>query len=243
MQTASARIHPVAGRFLEGATIMETQSKFLVAALATALIGIPLAVYALQSEAAPGMAPESGAAISLPARLEQVRFGPGMPPTATVGVEAPAAVPAAPDQWAPAGLEATPDRHLAITREMRTVFDYFLQPASPGDRSSRVEKLQAHMSAKLPPEACAEARPIVSSYVDYLAAVDTLDANEKSALQNPAGTANAEQMTARMSELSRLRQTVLGVRLAQLWFADEEIGMRQYIARRGHTPKVLIPES
>jgi hypothetical protein len=94
------------------------------------------------------------------------------------------------------------------------------------------------MKAKLPPAAYDEASTIASNYLNYLSAVEKQMAGEAAALQKtetrsvPADAEDAERFAARIAQISRLRQSILGVQIAQLWYAEEEAGMQQSLAEK-----------
>ena len=215
--------------------------KLAGAALAVAAIAVAVTLTLMQPEPAP--APPAD---TVPANHDPARFGPGLLPSTQAEAPPPPDEAAALDPWVPAGLEVSSDQRLVVNKGLRLVFDYFLQPTVPGDRAERLEKLQAYLKAKLPASAYAEATPIASNYAKYLTAADALNAGDRDSAQNgaiPTSYAGIEQMKARIGELSRLRQSMLGIDVAHAWFAADETGLQQMLAKRGHTPKVVLPES
>ena len=220
----------------KGDMALEANWKLIAAALGAAAITIAATIYATR----PAPSPDAPVAAAQTKHDEPARFGPGILSAAPQSDAPPAAPPQA-DPWVPEGVDVTPDQHLVINKEMRSVFDYFLQPANPGDRAERLEKLNAYLKAKLPATAYDEATPIVSKYVEYLAAFDAQNLGDKDA--PPTAPGDAQRLEIKMNELSRLRQSTLGVSLAQLWFGDEEVGMQQMLARRGKTPRIAIPDN
>lgn len=214
--------------------------RYFGAALLVAAIVVPATLYFLT----PAPTDETPAT-STPVKHVSSAFGPGLLPTAKAE-SAPQNGATAIDPWVPSGMEVTSDNHLVINKEMRSVFDYFLQPTIPGDRSERMKKLQAYLKNTLPPIAYEESTPIVLSYAKYLDALDARNATDKGQEQNaslPTSYSEIEQMKTKMAEIDRLRQTILGIRLADLWFANEEAGMRQFLERRGQPPRIVIPDS
>jgi len=221
---------------------IEPRWKLVGAAVAVAAIVIPLSIYRLQPEPLPATDQALDTVHEQPAAT---RFGPGLLTDVKPLPLPPPAVEAAADPWVPSGLAATPDKHLVMNKQMRAPFDYFLQPANPGDRSERLEKLQAYMKVVLPAAAYEEATPIASNYVKYLGALDMQDADERRRQQptgDPSTSSGIEQLKARMAQNTRLRQDILGTEVAHLWFADEEAGMQVFLDRRGHTPRIVISE-
>jgi lipase chaperone LimK len=221
--------------------MMAIDSRWTYAGAAVVVAGVVFTAvfYMMQSEPEP-KAPSVAAQVP----QEPARFGPGLFPAAKVELPPPTD-PAAVDSWAPAGMEITPDQHLVRNKEMRLVFDYFLQPTNPGDRSERLKKLQTHLKATLPAPAYEEAQPLTLSYANYLDALDARKANGQDPAQPgslPTDYSEIEKLKAGMAEVSRLRQTMLGVEIARLWFGEEEQGLQQLLARRGQLPKVLISE-
>ncbi|CAN5398663.1 hypothetical protein BH11PSE11_BH11PSE11_14330 [soil metagenome] len=208
-----------------------SHSKLIGIGLAVVVIAIPLAIFLLQPDPEPTLAVP---ATSVEKKPTPARFGPGVLTQSTPSASAPANSGAL-DVGAPPGLEIMPNQHLVINKEMRDVFDYFLLGADAADRSSRVAKLQAHLKAKLPSPALEEASQIATAYLSYLIGFEKLMANEMSRPKTettsvPSNIVEAERLSSRMVEISQMRKTVLGEKIAKLWYTEEEEGMRQSIA-------------
>jgi hypothetical protein len=188
-----------------------------------------LAIYVMQPEPEPPATPSTAAKEN----KTPPRFGPGVLPESTLEPTIPG--DAAADPEAPPGLAVTADQRLLINKEMRDVFDYFLMAGRVPDRSTRMARLHAHMKAKLPPDAYSEAAQIASNYLAYLSAFEKLMADELNRPRSDPGSPMAnpddsERISARIVQISQLRQSMLGTRIAQLWYAEEEAGTQQSLA-------------
>lgn len=194
--------------------------------IAVVAVLIPVAIYLMQPE------PEPPVSVTTAVKEKKAppRFGPGV--LIESRPEA-ASDPTAVDPGAPPGLAVTPDQRLLINREMRDVYDYFLLASTAADRATRVAKLHAHLKAKLPSAAYEEAAQIASNYLAYLNAFESLMASESMFMQKsetrslPSNADEVERFSTRITQISRLRQSMLGVKIAQIWFAEEEANMQQ----------------
>jgi lipase chaperone LimK len=147
------------------------------------------------------------------------------------------------DTSPPEGLEAGADQHLRINRALRDVFDYYLLSGLPGSRAEHLAQLLAHLKAGLPALAYADAEPIAYSYVAYLAAHDALLARQSVpvvTLDSKLAAPDAERMAAWLSQLSRLRQNMLGVEVARVWYADEEAESQRTLAALRSGAKIIL---
>jgi lipase chaperone LimK len=203
------------------------QKRLTTIAIVAAVVLIPFSFYFLQpkSKQASFTAPKPTTSTIQP------RFGPGILQAQSHPSIAPSDTGRA-DPGAPPGLAVTPGQLLAHNKEMRDVFDYFLLGGSGAERSVRFERLQAHLKAKLPATAYQEAEQIASNYLRYLDAFEKFTANETLVPKTettsvPANANELERFNAKVLELSRIRQSILGVKIAQLWFAEEEATMQQ----------------
>jgi hypothetical protein len=219
---------------------IESRLTYLGAGLVIAAIVIPASLYVMWPEPTPEPVPPV-----VQQKPAQTRLGPGI-------IAASTAEPAQTndsviqDAWVPAGLEVTPDQHLILNKDMRAVFDYFLQPADRGNRAERLEKLRTYLKAKLPPAAYDEASAIVARYTHYLEALDARNATQNDPMESgsvPTSYAGIEQLKANIAAQTRLRETVLGVNISQLWFAEEDADVQRFLDRRGHTPTFPIANS
>lgn len=211
----------------------------LVAGIASGVLLTLLAIYLGQPEAP---SPEPSAAQAL--TNAPVRFGPGVwtePAPESMATDASAA-----DTNAPGGLALMPDKHLVINKALKDVADYFLLGGHPGTRTVHAEKLRAHLRASLPNPAFEEAATIVLNYVAYLDAHDKLLARDSTQAATPdslLGSLEIERISAWMAQRARLRQEMLGMQVAQLWFAEEEMQDQQLLAamrQKGTMPQTQV---
>lgn len=165
------------------------------------------------------------------------RFGPGV---FTQAPQPASPAPMASDTTPPDGLSITADQHLVINKALHDVIDYFLLGGFPGERATHVEQLLAHMKSVLPAPAYAEAAQIVQKYLVYLEEHDKLLARQATPPTDPgAGMASMDldRIAAWIAQRARLRQSVLGIDVAQAWYGDEETEAQQKLAElRSRTP-------
>jgi hypothetical protein len=220
---------------------IDSKLVYFGAGLVIAAIVIPVSVYVMWPEPIPE--PTTTPVLQKP---EQTRMGPGVLTASNSAAAQPADSVSQDYSWVPPGLEVTPDQRLVLNKDMRMVFDYFLQPADRGNRADRLKKLQTYLKAKLPPTAYDEATQLASNYARYLEALDARNATQPDPMQSgeiPTTYAGIEQLKANLAEQTRLRQTILGVNISQLWFADEDADVQRFLERRGQTPKFPVPGS
>lgn len=211
-----------------------------VRAKALGLIGIGavlLALFAyLRQPASDAPLPDGSSA----ARELATRFGPGtwIEPTAATT----AAAEGVPDTAPPGGLATTADRHLIANKALHDVIDYFLLGGHPGERPAHVAKLQAHLKASLPSPAYEESVRIVQNYLTYLDAHDQLLARESMPAPTPESSTapmDLDRITAWVAQRARLRQSLLGIKVAETWFAEEEAETQRTLSalrKRGAGP-------
>jgi lipase chaperone LimK len=142
-------------------------------------------------------------------------------------------LPSASDTSPPPGLAVGADQHLQVNRALRDVFDYYLLGGLPGSRSEHLAQLLAYLKNSLPAPAYADGARLAHAYVGYLTAHDALLERQSP----PAITADskmappdAERMAAWLAQLSRLRQDMLGVEVARIWFGAEEAESQRTLA-------------
>jgi hypothetical protein len=214
-------------------------SSWTMPIIVVVLAAIAIGIYLSLSDSEP-VAPAVAPAI---APKGPTRFGPGMLSNAQPEIAAPVDHGYA-DPGAPPGLEVTPGQQLMVNKEMRNVFDYFLVPGGAAERPVHLARLQAHLKAKLPPPAYAEAAEIAANYSAYLTALEKLRSTElnlpKTQMTSiPLNAQDAERFSAKISEITRLRQSLLGVKVAQLWYGEEEEAMQQSLTElREHNATV-----
>lgn len=160
------------------------------------------------------------------------RFGPGLWTEPGPGASA-AAESAALDTVAPGGLATTAEQHLTVNKALHDVIDYFLLGGHPGERAEHVASLLAHLKKNLPGAAYAESVHIVQNYLAYLDAHDRLLERESA----PAITADSkvsppdvDRIASWVARRARLRQDLLGIKVAQIWFGEDETGTQQDLA-------------
>lgn len=156
------------------------------------------------------------------------RYGPGQLNAAVSDYPA-----AASDTSPPPGLEVGADQHLQVNRAVRDVFDYYLLGGLPGSRAEHMAQLLAYLKSSLPAPAYADGERLARAYVAYLAAHDALLERQSP----PAVTADstmapldAERMATWLAQLSRLRQDMLGIEVARIWFGAEEAESQRTLA-------------
>ncbi|WP_211440625.1 lipase secretion chaperone [Collimonas humicola] len=156
------------------------------------------------------------------------RIGPGRVSDAA-GIGAPAARDTSP----PPGLAVGADQHLLVSRALRDVFDYYLLGGLPGSRGEHMAQLLAYLKSNLPAPAYADGERLARAYVAYLAAHDALLERQTP----PALTADSkmapldvERVASWLAQLSRLRQDMLGMEVARIWFGEEEAESQRMLA-------------
>lgn len=156
------------------------------------------------------------------------RIGPGQLSDAA-GIVAPTASDTSP----PPGLAVGADQHLQVNRALRDVFDYYLLGGLPDSRSEHMAQLLAYLKSSLPAPAYADGERLARAYIAYLAAHDVLlDRQTPPALTADSKMAplDAERMASWLAQLSRLRQDMLGMEVARIWFGDEEAESQRMLA-------------
>lgn len=175
------------------------------------------------------------------------RFGPGIwtdpAPPATM-----TAVPMASDTAAPEGLATTADGHIVVNKALKDVVDYFLLGGYPGERAEHAEKLLAHLKLSLPQPASDEAAQIAQNYLRYLDEHDKLLARAPVPPASPESTyrpPDIERISVWVAQRARLRQDLLGIHVAGVWFGEEEANDQQLLAslrERGSAIQRAQPE-
>lgn len=161
------------------------------------------------------------------------RFGPGLWTEPGPGAST-AAESVALDTVAPGGLATTAEQHLTVNKALHDVIDYFLLGGHPGERAQHAANLLAHLKQNLPGAAYAESVHIVQNYLAYLDAHDRLLERESA----PAITADSkvspldvDRIASWVARRARLRQELLGIKVAQIWFGEEETGTQQDLTK------------
>jgi lipase chaperone LimK len=175
-------------------------------------------------------------------------FGPGVfPDPAAVATNSPPAnPPVARDTDAPAGLETTSDKRLVLNRALRDVFDYHLTSGHPGSRPEHRDQLLKHLESTLPARAFGEAAKIVDKYIAYLDAFSQMfqqNAVPAAGEGSNASPLDPERLSEYYAQRTRLRQTMLGIELTEIWFGEEEAEDRDYVtALRENRPEPPIQQ-
>ena len=204
---------------------MQTRHRFILA-LTAVLLGLlvaalvcfrstpPAALAAGNQTAAPANAPERAAPVQLNAAVSD-------------------GLPSAGDTSPPPGLAVGGDQHLQVNRALRDIFDYYLLGGLPGSRGQHMAQLLAYLKNSLPAPAYADGERLAHAYAAYLAAHDALLERQTP----PAVTADskmaapdAERMATWLAQLSRLRQDMLGIEVARIWFGAEEAESQRALA-------------
>jgi hypothetical protein len=190
-------------------------------------IAVLIAAYLLQPEAE---VPMQNEAVDNK-KVEETRFGPGKLSGSKHAMPL-YSNQSAIDNEVPFGLAVTPGQQLLPNKELRKVFDYFLARSNSAGRAGNFAKLDTHLKTALPTPAYLEARQIASDYMNYLNAYDEMMAHGQNQPKNettsvPVDSVEMERFSITLSQISRMRQSMLGVRIAQLWYADEEEDMQQ----------------
>lgn len=151
------------------------------------------------------------------------------------------------DTRAPTGLETTSDQRLVINRALRDVSDYFLVTDKSRAGGDKFDRLLAYLKAKLPAPAYTEASEIAAHYAQYLATQENVQDHKRHGVRAmptrlPTPEEKADRLMARIMETSRLRQQLLGVQVAKIWFGDEEAQALQY-AERMRAPRSFTASS
>ncbi|HEY0845472.1 MAG TPA: lipase secretion chaperone [Noviherbaspirillum sp.] len=188
-----------------------------------------LAIYIVLPERAE---PVAGAPVHHVESGAPVRFGPGVwsdaPPIPSTVPE-----PAFADSDAPGGIVITADKRLVVNKALKDVADYFLLGGHAGTRATHMERLIAHLRASLPSPAFEEAAQIVRNYLQYLDTHDALLARTAPPPATPDSilpSADIERIGAWLAQRMRLRQDLLGMQVARIWFSEEESADQQLLA-------------
>src|SRR5450830_716384 len=101
---------------------------------------------------------------------------------------------------------------------LRAVMDFYL-------RDGRLQALREHLQRTLPPAAAREAVLLAEHYSDYLADHDKL-----LAAQNLGGTPDAGRLAIWQQQRLQLRVRMLGERVTEEWFGNEDAYLSQALA-------------
>lgn len=152
-------------------------------------------------------------------------FGPGNFPAADVPINIGLNESISTDTSAPGDIAISSDQRLILNRALRDVYEYFLVGGHPGTMPDHREKLVAHLKNILPPAALKEAAQIVDKYIAYLEALPSIfqeNAPQNSGQEAMPSALDPDRLAELYAQRSRLRQTILGIELAKIWFGEEE---------------------
>ncbi|MGN6262977.1 MAG: hypothetical protein ACTHNO_19765 [Ralstonia sp.] len=192
-------------------TLRDGQGLYLCAAAAfAAVIGLSIGVLSTQlheSENAAANEPHTSSAAVLSA---QPASAPGTT-SSRVGT-------------APA-LAITEQQTLVVDTALLNVFNTFLLKPD-GDRA---EQLAVYLKSKLPPTALAEAVQLAERYQAYMQAHDELLAAQHLNGNIQAATVDIDRIAIWREQRDRLRQRVVGDRVAQAWYQNDDAQLDQVL--------------
>lgn len=132
----------------------------------------------------------------------------------------------------PDGIEVTTDGRLVISVGLHNVYDYFLLTGQFGTREQQTVALDGYLKRRLPSSALSEALDLVRRYVRYMVEHDRLleQQSPQATVQNGGQRGlDVDRMAAWVANRSRLRQSILGKHVAEVWFAEDEAQSQQLI--------------
>lgn len=161
--------------------------------------------------------------------VRSVQLGPGiwMAPQSTR--EATPLWPDVSDTLPPSGPQVQPDGRIRIDTSLRDLLDHFLLGGHPGTRTEHLARLRHHLESSYSAVAFSQAWEIAERYRTYLDEHDRLLERESVPgvhMEDAEQVADANRIASWVAQRKRLRQTVLGVQVAQDWFGDEEQEMQ-----------------
>jgi lipase chaperone LimK len=133
----------------------------------------------------------------------------------------------------PPGLAVDSAQKLQIGTGLHAVFDYFLIDGTSSDLSTRADELRAYMKAQLPAAAYDTAEGILRQYLAYMVEHDKLLASQgfaKIAQGSPISPQELARAVNWQQQRERLRQSMLGAQVAQLWYQDDDLQLRRALA-------------
>lgn len=204
---------------------MQTRHRFILA-LTAVLLGLLVAAlvwFRSTQPAAPAAGGQTAVSVNAPERTAPAQLN------AAVGD----GLPSPGDTSPPPGLALDAGQHLQVNRALRDVFDYYLLGGLPGSRSQHMAQLLAYLKSSLPAPAYADGERLAHAYVAYLAAHDALLERQTPAAvtaDSKMAAPDAERMATWLAQLSRLRQDMLGIEVARIWFGAEEAESQRALA-------------
>lgn len=122
-------------------------------------------------------------------------------------------------------LTTTEQQRLVVDAALLHVFNTFL--LKPDD--DRVEQLKAYLKSKLPPAALAETMQLADRYQAYMQAHDALLAAQHLNGNMQAATVDIDRIAIWREQRDRLRQRLLGDRVAQAWYQNDDAQLDQVL--------------
>jgi hypothetical protein len=122
-------------------------------------------------------------------------------------------------------LAITEQQTLVVDTALLNVFNTFLLEPD-GDRA---EQLAAYLKSKLPPTALAEAVRLAERYQAYMQAHDELLAAQQLNGNIQAATVDIDRIAIWREQRDRLRQRVLGDRVVQAWYQNDDAQLDQVL--------------
>jgi hypothetical protein len=159
-----------------------------------------------------------------------LRLGPG----AWSRAEDPARAKGGLDVEFSADIVKTEDGKLLIDKALLNTIQLSLLNGVEGDRRAHENQLLTDLKSKLPPSAFLEAQKLVQNYLAYMDAHDGLLERQNLVIpvvgSMPSGP-YIDRLSTWNEQRSRLRQTIFGISIAQIWFGDDERQAQQTLAR------------
>ncbi|HWV07791.1 hypothetical protein [Ralstonia sp.] len=122
-------------------------------------------------------------------------------------------------------LAITEQQTLVVDTALLNVFNTFLLKPD-GDRA---EQLAVYLKSKLPPTALAEAVQLAERYQAYMQAHDELLAAQHLSGNIQAATVDIDRIAIWREQRDRLRQRVLGDRVVQAWYQNDDAQLDQVL--------------
>ena len=122
-------------------------------------------------------------------------------------------------------LTVTDRQTLVVDTALLDVFNAFLLKAD----ADRADQLKAALKSKLPPPAYAEAVQIAERYQAYMRAHDELLAAQHLPRFTQAADVDIERVETWRQQRDRLRQRLLGERVTQAWYQNDDARLDQVL--------------
>jgi hypothetical protein len=210
-------------------------------AVAGAVIGVTLVFWKVGAE--PASAPESArAGVGAPLAAPAIT---ALPARVVPQTFLPQAVNVSTDQEPPDQPALNDKQKLVVNKALLYIFHFYLLTGNEGGRKAHADQLRAYLKNKLPPSAQDDALQLVQHYLAYMDAHDGLLARQGIVLPTPDTALPPyfiERIATWVEQRARLRQTELGIEVAQTWFGEEENQARRIIAglRKRSEPDPIV---